>query len=92
MYVYANIMYVSLKEVYADTPKKFGEALRLRRLIRGWSQGDLAARTQLSRQAIAGLEQGKPGTQLLTVVKVMNALDVPVLSYVTDDAEEGAHQ
>ena len=35
MYAYANIMYVPLKEVYADTPKKFGEALRIRRLIRG---------------------------------------------------------
>lgn len=60
-----------------------GSRLREIRLIRGYSQEELAEMVKLSRNAISNLERnennnGKPGDPLLsTVYRLSQALDVP---------------
>lgn len=52
------------------------------RLIKGWSQAELARRADTSQPYIARLELGKVDPQVSTVKKLAKALDVPVVALV----------
>ncbi|OED49598.1 helix-turn-helix domain-containing protein [Leisingera sp. S232] len=58
----------------ARTAGQLGEALRRTRKARGWTQGDISARTNLRVATISSLENGDAGTKLATVLTVMAAL------------------
>ncbi|MBT4762423.1 MAG: helix-turn-helix transcriptional regulator [Bdellovibrionaceae bacterium] len=50
--------------------------LRQQRLEKGWSQRELAEETGLTQQAIARIEKGEVSPTLLTLFKVIAALDL----------------
>jgi transcriptional regulator with XRE-family HTH domain len=52
-----------------------GSALRALRSSRGFSQSQLAERAQLQPSYIAGLERGERNATVLTLAKVLAALD-----------------
>jgi len=62
----------------ARTPKQIGSAVRRYRRLQGLTQKDLGARTNLRQATISELENGKPGTQLRTLVDVLAALGLEV--------------
>lgn len=58
----------------ARTAKQIGVAVRRVRKARGWTQGDIKARTNLRVATISSLENGDSGTKLSTLLTVMAAL------------------
>lgn len=61
-------------EQIARTPKQVGAAVRRRRRTLKLSQSDLGAKADLRQATISALENGKPGTQLRTLIDAMAAL------------------
>ena len=59
--------------------QRFGSAIRAVRIKRGWTQQDLARRSDVSRATISRLERGHLGTfSVDTIRRVAKALDVRV--------------
>jgi transcriptional regulator with XRE-family HTH domain len=56
--------------------REFGKALKMLRKDRGYSQEELAARSNLHRTYISLLERGQKSPSLTTICRVANALDV----------------
>ena len=50
-------------DISARTAEQIGEAIRRVRKARGWTQGDISARTNLRVATISSLENGDAGTQ-----------------------------
>lgn len=61
-------------DLSARTAEQIGEAIRRARKARGWTQGDICARTNLRVATISSLENGDGGTKLATLLAVMAAL------------------
>ncbi|MCL3880722.1 helix-turn-helix domain-containing protein [Marivita sp. GX14005] len=61
-------------DLSARTAEQIGEAIRRARKARGWTQGDVSARTNLRVATISSLENGDAGTKLATLLAVMAAL------------------
>ena len=61
-------------DLSARTAEQLGEAIRRARTARGWTQGDISARTNLRVATISTLENGDAGTKLATLLAVMAAL------------------
>lgn len=60
----------------ARTAEQIGVAVRRARKARGWTQGDIKARTNLRVATISSLENGDSGTKLSTLLAVMAALEL----------------
>ena len=64
---------------------KLGTALRTLRRRRGWSQAELAAKAQVSRQWVIAVENGHTeGLETGRLMRVLDALDASLV--VRDDA------
>ena len=61
-------------DLSARTAEQIGEAIRRARKARGWTQGDISARTNLRVATISSLESGDACTKLATLLAVMAAL------------------
>lgn len=59
-----------------DPKAEFGNLVRLHRITRGWSQEELANRSELDRTYIGGVERGERNVSLLNIVKIADALKV----------------
>jgi transcriptional regulator with XRE-family HTH domain len=57
--------------------QRFGENVRAARLARGWTQEDLAGRTGLATVQVSRVERGKREIRLTTLVRLLDALDLP---------------
>lgn len=73
--------------------KRFGEAVRKRRLELGLSQEKLSEKAELHRTYIADIERGERNVSLINIVKLIAALDLPVSLffqkyYENDDGAE----
>jgi transcriptional regulator with XRE-family HTH domain len=70
--------------------RQLGSAVRRRRLERGLTQGDVAARIvpAVTRASIANLELGHQRVLVHTLVQLSDILDVPVVDLL--NAEPGA--
>jgi transcriptional regulator with XRE-family HTH domain len=55
----------------------FGEHIRGMRIVKGYSQEQLAGFANLDRTYISGIERGKRNVSLVNLVKLAQALDVP---------------
>jgi HTH-type transcriptional regulator / antitoxin HipB len=62
----------------ADTPERFGAALRERRRELGITQARLADVTGVSRQAVIDLERGKPNARWHIALQLARALGLDV--------------
>lgn len=60
----------------ARNAKQLGEAIRRTRKKKGLTQKDISARTNLRPATISSLENGDAGTQLKTIFRVLEALEL----------------
>ena len=56
--------------------RRFGDALREKRKLRGISQEQLALLAEINRTYMGGVERGEENISLLTIVKVSSVLGV----------------
>jgi transcriptional regulator with XRE-family HTH domain len=61
-----------------DAIQQFGENVRSARHERGWTQEDLSARTGLAVVQISRIERGKREIRLTTLIRLLDAFDMPV--------------
>jgi transcriptional regulator with XRE-family HTH domain len=67
------------------TPRDLAALARGRRLDLGWTQRDLAARAGVSRKWVSDFERGASGGDLVTVLRLLDALGL-VLEVGTEQA------
>jgi transcriptional regulator with XRE-family HTH domain len=60
-----------------DAIQRFGENVRRARHERGWTQEDLSAKTGLATVQISRIERGKREIRLTTLVRLLDAFEVP---------------
>lgn len=65
--------------MFIRTPANLGAAIRDRRKLLGLSQDDLAKRVGVGRQWVIAVEHGKPGAELALVLRVCDAIDIPLM-------------
>ncbi len=58
--------------------ERFGVAVRQLRMQNGWSQGQLAERSNLDRSYVGEIERGRVIASILTAEKLASALEVDV--------------
>ena len=60
--------------------------LRLLRAERGWSQGDLADRLEVSRQSVNAIETGRYDPSLPLAFRIAKLFDLPVeMIFLSDE-------
>jgi transcriptional regulator with XRE-family HTH domain len=64
--------------------RKFGQRLRKLRQDRGWSQEELAARSQHHWTYIGGVERGERNPTLLVIASLAKALKVKIADLFPD--------
>lgn len=70
-----------------------GARIRLMRIARKMSQADLAARSDISRQTLIGIEGGLLSTRFADVAKLLWALDDTALQHsLANAAQDPAYQ
>ena len=78
--IYCRFYYVKCLELFMDEKqllKEFGKNLRAERRRLDFSQDKLAEKTGLSfGQVIGTIERGEVNTSLVTIVQLLNALDL----------------
>lgn len=64
-----------------DILKVFGDRVRARRKTLGWTQEELAARAEIDRSYIGGVERGTRNATLTMVARICTALesDIPTI-------------
>lgn len=67
-----------------DPLSGFGANVRKVRADRGWTQEDLAARSELSSVQISRIERGVREIRLTTLLKLVEALEVDANRLLTD--------
>lgn len=60
--------------------------LKVLRAMRDWSQADLAARLDVSRQAINAIETGKHDPSLPLAFRIARLFDMPIEAIFDDQA------
>jgi len=63
---------------HSEILKKFGETVKNLRKLRNISQEELAFRAQLDRSYIGGIERGERNLSLLNIIRIADALEVPL--------------
>jgi HTH-type transcriptional regulator/antitoxin HipB len=66
--------------MFIRTPADLGAAIRERRKSLGLSQERLGQQAGVGRQWLVAVERGKPGSELALVLRVLNALNIPMLT------------
>ena len=66
--------------MFIRTPADLGATIRERRKSLGLSQDKLGQQAGVGRQWLVAVERGKPGAELALVLRVLNALDIPLLT------------
>lgn len=66
-----------------------GKHIKEKRLEKGWSQNNLAERTELSVVYIGMIERGEKTPALETFIKIMNALETSADEVLEDVLKEG---
>jgi len=63
--------------------ENFGIAVRQLREVRGWSQEELAERSNLNRSYVGEIERGRVIASILTAQKLASALEINIASLLT---------
>ena len=77
MLLYIVIMESNMK-LTALNAKQLGHAIRRARRAKGMTQKDINSRTNLRIATISSLENGDAGTQLRTIFRVLEALELEI--------------
>ena len=75
--------------MFIRTPADLGAAIRDRRKSLGLSQSELAKRAGVGRQWLVAVERGKPGVELALVLRVLDTLDMPLMTSTLPSATTG---
>lgn len=67
-----------------DICKRFGARIRALRVVRGFSQEELAQRADLHRTYVGGIERGERNISLVNIEKLATALGVTLDSLMKD--------
>ncbi len=70
----------------ARSPKQIGAVIRRRRKQLGLNQSELGERTGFRQATISQVENGKPGSQIDTLLAILAALE---LEFRIDDRRQG---
>jgi transcriptional regulator with XRE-family HTH domain len=62
--------------------QEVGEQIRRLRLMRGWTQADLAERAELTVEGVSRIERGARAARVGTLRMIARAMEVPVASLV----------
>lgn len=62
--------------------RAIGQALRAERERRGWSQEELCAQSGLDRTYLSGIERGARSPTLRSLLRVVEALEIPLSKVV----------
>lgn len=73
-----------------DAPAQIGRRVRTERTRRSWTLDDLADRSDVSRRMIVNVEAGSTNASIATLLRLANALEVPLTALVADEADEPA--
>lgn len=76
--------------MFIRTPADLGAAIRDRRKSLGLSQSVLAKRVGVGRQWLVAVEHGKPGAELALVLRVLDAINMPLMTGAPPSATTGA--
>ena len=60
-------------------PESLGFALREERKRKGWNQTDLGVPVGVDQTTVSKVEQGKPGTRLDTLFRLLSVLDLELV-------------
>ncbi len=74
--VYRLLVCIVHPRGFVSITKQLGENIRRLRLLREWSQEDLAAASDLHRTYISQVERGQRNPTLFVLVQISNALQV----------------
>lgn len=66
-----------------------GEAIRIQRAVKRWSQDELAARVGLSKKTIGRIETGKTSMQMPQMLKIATALGLSLGELLTEAENVG---
>ncbi len=61
------------------SPESLGFVLREERKKKGWNQTELGMPVGIDQTTISKVEQGKPGTRLDTLFRLLSALDLDLV-------------
>lgn len=60
-----------------DVKRKFGDTLRHFRLVKGYSQEELASKTGMHRTYVSDVERGDRNLSLVNIMKICEVLSIP---------------
>lgn len=75
--------------MFIRTPADLGAAIRDRRKSLRLSQSELARRAGVGRQWLVAVEHGKPGAELALVLRVLDTLNMPLMTGAPTPAATG---
>jgi transcriptional regulator with XRE-family HTH domain len=75
-------------EMRARELRRFGQTVRKLRAARGLSQDGFAARVQLHRTYVGGIERGERNPTLVTICRLADALGVPAWKLLREMSEQ----
>jgi len=61
-----------------NSAKKLGENIKMIRLAKGMTQGDLCRKLEVDRAYMSNVENGKKNPTLSTITNIAKALNVPI--------------
>jgi transcriptional regulator with XRE-family HTH domain len=73
-----------------DLRKRFGKLLAAHRRERGWTQGELAERAQISIDMVSKLETGSSGARFPVIERLADTLQVDPAELFTTELPKGA--
>lgn len=79
-----NYLIIAIMSKKADYKKLLGEFVRRKRLEKGWTQTDLAAKLGNNYQNISRLERGETSPTLEWCYKLAEAFDMDTVDFVRE--------
>jgi len=74
--LYDTVKRLFLTQQVTTIQKQFGDRVRNLRLVKGYSQEELAFRAGMHRTYLGGIERGERNPSLKNIAAIANALDI----------------
>ncbi len=62
--------------------RRLGQRVRRLRLVKGWTQEDLAAECELDRSYVSGLETGRRNPTYLNLLRLAKVFGLPLVAFL----------
>ncbi|MFN3583738.1 helix-turn-helix domain-containing protein [Phenylobacterium sp.] len=81
-----------MNTIEADPTERLAERIRLEREARGWSQGELAQRSDVSKAMISKIERGEASPTAALLAKLSGAFELTLAALLTRAEGEGGRK